>query len=206
MADHAQTRDLKNVLATLVDILRKDYSSSKNFLIPAQEFTALYRNPLLCDEKRLIKDVQTDINNNDQRNRQIDVGIQLSKDPISKNSRYEESYDPSSQSMKNCAMRKSCFVDQDKFQHRNCLQDGYLKTNVKRSENKVTRSTETGECNCTDSKKCHAESDCGYFCCTNYSRQSDGRNQYLKGSSLLPVKRSDDNFAKKVADGVYTER
>lgn len=214
LADHLQTRDLKNVLATLVDILRKEYSSSNNSLIPAQEFTALYRNPLLCDEKRLIKDVKKYINDNDdddddydETNRQIDVGIQSSKDPISKNTKYEEEgYDPSSRCMKNCAMRKFRFVDHDKFQRRNCTQEGHVKTNVMRTENQMTRSTETGECNCTDSKKCHEESDCGYFCCTNYSRQSDVRNRYVKGSSSLPMKRNDDKFARKVADGVYKER
>ncbi|XP_047356509.1 LOW QUALITY PROTEIN: uncharacterized protein LOC124951742 [Vespa velutina] len=212
VADHVQTRDLKNLLATLVDVLRKEYSSSKNFLIPVQEQTSLYRNPLLYNEKRLIKDVQTDINNNDETNRQVDIGIQLSKHLIFKNSQYEDSHDLSSENMKNCNMKKFCFINQDKSQNRNYSEGRNFKTNVTRTQNQVTRSTETGECNCTNLKKCHAESDCGYFCCTNYSKQSYGkyrdnvRNQDLKGSSSLPIKRSDNKCAKKIADTAYTER
>ncbi|XP_035730778.1 uncharacterized protein LOC118445425 [Vespa mandarinia] len=212
VADHVQTRDLKNLLATLVDVLRKEYSSSKNFLIPVQEQTSLYRNPLLYNEKRLIKDVQTDINNNDETNRQVDIGIQLSKHLIFKNSQYEDSHDLSSENMKNCNMKKRCFINQDKSQNCNYSEERNFKTNVTRTQNQVTRSTETGECNCTNLKKCHAESDCGYFCCTNYSKQSYGkyrdnvRNQDLKGSSSLPIKRSDNKCAKEIADTAYTER
>ncbi|XP_046823536.1 uncharacterized protein LOC124426194 [Vespa crabro] len=212
VADHVQTRDLKNLLATLVDVLRKEYSSSKNFLIPVQEQTSLYRNPLLYNEKQLIKDVQTDINNNDETNRQVDIGIQLSKHLIFKNPQYEDSHDLSSENMQNCNMKKLCFINQDKSQNRNYSEERNFKTNVTRTQNQMTRSTETGECNCTNLKKCHAESDCGYFCCTNYSKQSyekhrdNVRNQDLKGSSSLPIKRSDNKCAKIIADTAYTKR
>ncbi|KAF7394547.1 hypothetical protein HZH66_007721 [Vespula vulgaris] len=230
VADHAQTRDLKNLFATLVDVLRKEYSPPKN-LIPMEEQTA-YRNPPLRYEKQLVKDMQTDINNNDEINRQINIGIQSSTRLINKNSQYEDSYDQFSQNTKSCNTRESCSVNQDKLQNssnqnqmmrstetefqnpRSCSMKRSCLVNQDKlysSQNQVTKFTETGECSCTDSKKCHAESDCGYFCCTNYKKQfyekysGDVKNQDLKNLPSSLINRNDDQFAKKAADAAHAK-
>ncbi|KAF7397630.1 hypothetical protein HZH68_008852 [Vespula germanica] len=230
VADHAQTRDFKNLFATLVDVLRKEYSSPKN-LIPMEEQTS-YRNPPLRYEKQIVKDMQTDINNNDEMNRQINIGIQSSTHLINKNPQYEDSYDQFSQNTKSCNTKESCSVNQDKLQNssnqnqmmrstetefqnpRSCSMKRSCLVNQDKlysSQNQVTKFTETGECSCTDSKKCHAESDCGYFCCTNYKKQfyekysGDVKNQDLKNLPSSLIKRNDDQFAKKAADAAHAK-
>ncbi|XP_043672399.1 uncharacterized protein LOC122631144 [Vespula pensylvanica] len=230
VADHAQTRDFKNLFATLVDVLRKEYSSPKN-LIPMEEQTA-YRNPPLRYEKQLVKDIQTDINNNDEMNRQVNIAIQSNTHLINKNSQYEDSYDQFSQNTKSCNTKESCSVNQDKLQNssnqnqmmrstetefqnpRSCSMKRSCLVNQDKlysSQNQVTKFTETGECSCTDSKKCHAESDCGYFCCTNYKKQfhekysGDVKNQDLKNFPSSLIKRNDDQFAKKAADAAHAK-
>ncbi|XP_014599613.1 PREDICTED: uncharacterized protein LOC106784511 [Polistes canadensis] len=204
VADHVQKRDLTNLLAMLGDVLREERALSKNCSIHAQERNILFRNPQLCDEKQFTKDVQTDINNNNAINWPVDVGMQFNTHLTVKDSRCEDSNDLSSRSMKNCSIKRSC--NQNKSQNHSCSKVKNYET-----RNQVTRFTETGECTCTDSKRCHAESDCGYFCSGNYSKESykkysdNVKNPNVKCSSTSPIKISDNKYPRKAVDRAYAE-
>ncbi|KAI4502119.1 hypothetical protein M0802_002801 [Mischocyttarus mexicanus] len=204
VTDHLETRDLTNLLAMLGDVIREEPTLSKNCSINVEERNVLFRNPQLCDEKHFIKHVQTDINNNNAINRLVDVGMQFNERLNFKDSQYEDSNDLSSRSMKNCSIKKSC--NQDKSQN-----GSRLKIQNYETRNQVTRFTETGECTCSDSKRCHAESDCGYFCCGNYSKEfynkysNNLKNPNVKCSSTSPIEISDNKYAIKAINTAYSE-